>query len=268
MLSPNLKKQFSHLCYSIYPKTITASLIHEDSDLYPFLKKNRLDHYFAFTFDKKNETVKEYTEYKEKISASLKIVKERLKEKQYIVIKTFSCYPHITSDLDIIIKKSDATEKYNDLHLPIAYDISNSISWTNSPEISSNFIWRNIQKYNFDSNQVFIPNPDLDVLIRMGHLPFEQAEMKLGELLHIYAQFDKVNWVLLEKEASDNGWENTFQKTKDLLKTLHAKLFESSDFVDFPYRLSYVLLAQAIIEKKAWKKLWGARYIIRDRLKI
>ena len=268
MLSPNLKKQFSRLCYSIYPKTITASLMQKDRELYPFLKKNRLDHYFALTLDKKNETIKEYDLYKNKISTSLKIVKERLKGKQYLVIKTFSCYPHITSDLDIIIKESIATEKYNNLHLPIAYDISNSISWTNSPEISSNFIWSNILKYNFDNNQFFVPNSDLDVLIRMGHLPFEQAEMRLGELLHIYSQFNKVNWIVLEKEASDNGWKNTFQKTKHLLEMLHTKLFYTSDFVGFPYRLSFTLLTQAVIEKKAWKKIWGARYIIKDRLGV
>ena len=81
MLSPNLKKKLSSLCYSLYPKTITASFIQEDSEFSPFLIKNRLNHYFALTFDKKSAPAKEYEIYKNKISTSLKIVEKKLKGK-------------------------------------------------------------------------------------------------------------------------------------------------------------------------------------------
>lgn len=100
----------------------------------------------------------------------------------------------------------------------------------------------------------------------MAHLPFEQAEIRLGELLHIFKQSKKVHWEILEKEAVLNGWGSTFRRTKALFNSLHERLFKKTDYIHFPYRVSFVSLAQAVIEKKAWNKIWGARYVIKDRL--
>ena len=88
----------------------------------------------------------------------------------------------------------------------------------------------------------------------MGHLPFEQAEMKLGELLHIYVQFDKVNWVLLEKEASDNGWKTRFKKTKHLLKCFIQNYFVLLTLLNFPIGCHILFLRRRLLKKKLGKK--------------
>ncbi len=260
--------KFLKLCYSIYPLEISAKFARIDDGLYSFLGKNRLDHYYAITYKEPESLISEYKTYTHNIAASLKIVKKNLDNIPFIVIKTFSCYPHITSDLDIIVKNKKTAMKFNSLHLPIAYDINDQISWTNSPEISKKFIWNNIDKYSFHGVTFFVPNINLDILIRLGHLPFEQAELRLGEALHIYAQFSKVQWMILEDEAKCNGWIKTFNRTRKLLDRLHNELFKTNSRVNFPYRISYFSLFQAVMEKKAWNKLWGARYVIKDRLQL
>lgn len=265
MLSLNLNKKLAHLCYSIYPKRISASLFENDEGFFHFLAKNRLDHYFAITYKTDKTLIKEYEEYKKKVIASLRILKRNLGKKPFLLIKTFSSYPHTTGDLDFIVKDELTAQKNSNLSFPFAYDISHKISWTNDEEISRDFIWSNTQEYNFYGINVLVPNSNLDVLIRTAHLPFEQAEMRLGELLHIYKQSRKVNWKLLEQEAELNQWGRTFRRTKKFFYALHDRLFKKTDFIHFPYRLSFFQLAEAVIEKKAWKKIWGSRYIIKDR---
>lgn len=269
MLSPKLKDKFDHLTYLIYRKNITADLNLSDEFFFPFLRKNRLDHFFAIKFTANNkELLNEYEDYVDKVYKSLKKLKTYFKTTSFMVIKTFSSYPHITSDIDIITKENLGTLNKKKVKLSFPFDINSKISWTYDEEISHKFIWNNTKYLNFKGMKILVPNPNLDILIRMAHLPFEQGEMRLGELLHIFSQFSYVNWELLEQESLLNNWSKTFNRTRELLNHLYDSLFLNKNKVNFPYHLSYFLLARAVIEKRAWKKILGARYIIKDRLKI
>jgi hypothetical protein len=72
------------------------------------------------------------------------------------------------------------------------------------------------------------------------------------------------------------GWPKTYDRVLILLNSLHNNLYHKPfiskvkliklNHVIFPFRLSYWHLFQAVIEKKAWNKIWGARFIIKDRL--
>lgn len=292
-----LKEKLLELCQKIYPHRMAneaISLGENVGKIIDFAKSNRLASYFALEYhdlfkdDKKlsdvcQKLILEYNGYKEKIKEAIKIVKEVLVEEPFIVIKTFSSYPHLTSDLDIIVKDSRITQKLaerilkNNAKLPIEIDIGDKISWTRAEEVSRRFIWNNSQKYNFDNTDFLIPNPQLDVLIRITHLPFELAEIKLGELLHIYRFASQVNWKILENEAKLMGWPKTFKKMTEILDFLHYSLFQlpfvgkskkirSKQNIQFPFHLPFTLLIQAVIEKKAFGKIYGGRYIIKDRI--
>jgi len=263
MLSANLNQQFISLCYSIYPKKITAPFIYNDEQFFSYLKKNRLDDYFTLKYGQEKQ---EYNQYKKNLISSLKLLKKILGNEPFIVIKTLSSYPHITSDLDVIIKNKIPVSKIKKTNFSLKTDVNNRISWTEDEEISREFVWKNVEEYDFHGIKILVPNPDLDVLIRLAHLPFEQAEIRLGELLHIYRQAKTVNWERLQKEAERNHWLKTFERVRLLLNKLHDGMFNKQRPIRFPYRLSFFLLVQAIIEKKAWRKIWGARYVIKNRL--
>jgi len=72
------------------------------------------------------------------------------------------------------------------------------------------------------------------------------------------------------------GWPRTFRRTVRILAALHESLFNArlhgadasplKGSIHFPYRIPYLVLAGAVLEKRAWNKLWGARYVLKDRL--
>jgi len=258
-----------------------------------FARKNRLLHVLAIDVSKAskinknqirlNGIIGEYDTYFKQVSKSLKIVKKILANKPVLVIKTFSSYPHLTGDVDLLVQDQRTVEIVKDkikklkYIIPITTDINANISWTNSDEISHEYIWKNVYEKNIYGSTVFVPNANLDVLIRLAHMPFELAEIRLGELLHIFHEARHVNWDELRDEAQKMGWPDTFKRVTVLINSIHKYLYDKplvesiqtypfhSPLI-FPLRLSYIQLFHAVLEKKAWKKIWGARYIVKDRL--
>jgi|SRR3989344_5303605 len=287
----DLHKQILQLCQKIYPSHITEDklcLPSSTAKILLFAEKNRLIHFLALEQKATGQnqllqkSAQEYRQYQKDLYLSLDLLSKNLKGKQYLVIKTFSSYPHTTSDLDVLVKNaSDYRQLSTDIQqkhivFPVKTDINLKISWTTGREISDNFVWSNTDTKKFNSLEITVPNPDLDVLIRLAHIPFELAEIRLGELLYIFRQARTVNWLKLKKEAEDNSWKNTYQRMIEIFNNLHHTLYhqpllnnqETKDLgqLYFPVTIPYWILIGAIIEKRAWNKIWGGRYILKDRL--
>ncbi|PIQ73498.1 hypothetical protein COV58_02140 [Candidatus Roizmanbacteria bacterium CG11_big_fil_rev_8_21_14_0_20_36_8] len=284
------QKQIIDLCEKIYPKKITSNSLKipsSDSELIYFAQKNRLIHFLALTYQSDSfysQYAKEFRSYTDAIIKSLQILSRITDLSELLVIKTISSYPHDTSDLDILVKNHQKAEEVKkmiqdkQIHFPFDTDINFKISWTDSEEVSNTYIWSHVKRIEFNGMKIFVPNPELDVLIRVAHMPFELAEVRLGELMHIYNQSKNIRWDELEKEAQDNNWEKTFHHITALLNELHTLLYDEpwhaklqrgkkqNSPLQFPISVPYSILARAVIEKRAWKKLWGARYILKDRL--
>jgi len=294
-------------CSFIYPKkeiiVPSLSLTYNVSDAKKFLVDNRLNHLCAINF--KNDTVQTFGEstykdwinqselYKKNLYHALSLIKDKLKDENWLLIKTISSYPHFTSDIDVLVLDEDLIKVVNDLNSSLKYqrisrgikendivdvllDAQNSISWTGTPDISSKFIWSNTRQ-NFIKDLSFkVPNENLDFLIRLGHIPFELAEFRLGELLHLFSIARKIDFDLLEYEAKLCSWPKSYKRTLNHLNQLHLDIFGisllKSDQVrsgkkrTFPNRVSYFNLALSVVEKRAWQKIVGARYVLRDRI--
>ena len=218
----------------------------------------------------------EYKDYQKRLKDSLIIVKKVLGKEPFLVIKTFSSYPRITSDLDVVVKKKSLLKKIK-IKAPLEIDPHYKISWTNSPEISNNFVWNNIKNYNYQGINLLVPNNQLDTLIRIAHIPFETGEIRQEELLHIFRQSKNIDWKILQKEVRKCGWPKTFKRMINLLNKIHCTLYDQplmgkkcrqklKKILYFPYQLPLFFLAQTVWEKRAFKKILGARYIIKDRL--
>lgn len=213
----------------------------------------------------------------------------------WLLIKTVSGYPHYTSDIDVLVQDKITEERFNKQlvfsrwnreasgslkagFLPIDIDMQSRISWTDSEEMSADFVWKNSVHSDLEGIPFKQPNKLCDTLIRIGHIMFELAEVRLGELLHIYQQSVDLDWSMLEAEATANAWPKTYRYIARLLCAMHVKLFDRplcnlvdpglklTEQIHFPYRIPYHILASAVVEKRAWKKLWGARYLLKDRI--
>lgn len=215
---------------------------------------------------------------------------------KFLLIKTLSSYSHSTSDIDVLVEgdivkdemesyfKENSWYKSNDLTLSsdcgeVELDIQSKVSWTNSDDLSSDFIWSNYIESSFNGVYFLQPNAPADSLLRLGHMPFEQAEVRLGELLHIYSQMRSLDFGAMQEEAKACGWPSTYRSILGLVISMHLTLYGFSPLIKsnevrlahmgkikFPYGLSYGMMARGVFEKKAWGKIWGARYILRDRL--
>ncbi|MBL7197101.1 MAG: hypothetical protein ISS47_03265 [Candidatus Omnitrophica bacterium] len=290
-----LYEKLLELCGKIYsPEGMSIEAIKVRMDLKEiigFAKRNRLAHYLALEYESlfKDDAecvqlyralISEYSDYRRKIKNTIKEIRKILDEESFMVIKTFSSFPHLTSDFDILARDIDTAKRIQaDKTLVIdglPVDINTEISWGGADIASSDFVWSNIQRFNFEGINFLVPNAQLDTIIRIGHMPFETAQIKLGELLHIYKQASLFDWSVLENEAKSMDWPKTFRKMSDILDLLHCALFKTPFFkkritpilpvydIEFPFGLPISILAGGVIEKKAWRKIFGARFLIKD----
>ncbi|MBM3249789.1 MAG: hypothetical protein FJZ09_02950 [Candidatus Omnitrophica bacterium] len=285
----SLRDVLVSLCEKVYcpegARLNTSIFKDSEKGLIDFSRKNRLEHYLALEYPDLNlkEPVSEYESYKDKLVNSLRWLKKLLGDEKFLIIKTFSAFPHLTSDLDVLLKdtkfisrarKEAAKLKKEEF---LAIDISTEVSWGGAHAVSNDFIWKNTRDFRFEGISLLIPDSVLDTLIRLAHIPFELAEIRLGELLHMYKQISLFDHALLREEAERMGWPRTFERVWRIFEALHRSLYKmplaagsKPDKViavpDFPFALPYFLLAQAVVEKRAWGKLAGARFIIKDRI--
>lgn len=286
--------------YDSFPLRIENLPIPASYDLLKkYIEDNRLNYIVEECLDGPHK-IKQWSEekaaYTLTVKAALRLLSSHFDTGSWALIKTISSYPHFTSDIDILFFKKHVAEGF-DLRLSksalgssqggvsgvdfleIEIDPQYKVSWTNSDDVGLDFILKNLTQSNLDGIKYFQPNAMCDALIRIGHMPFEQATIRLGELLHIYASLRSVNVNEMRAEALKCGWLKTFDSTVELLNQIHLDLYgvelsgcgkylaQSNASWKFPYPLPYLLMAQGVFEKKAFKKLWGARYILRDRLR-
>lgn len=276
-----LKQKLLRLCQKIYPLAIKKDAIDWGQEgILAFAQKNRLAHFLYQENKAPFFLYQEYKDYQKRLKNSLKKIKQVLKKRKFMIIKTFSSYPHLTSDIDVLVKDSQG------LSFPILIDQKNllyihmekEMAWRGALAVSDKFIWQNTTKANFNKSSFLTANAKLDCLIRIGHAPFESAHFKLGELLYLYRQLKRVNWQDLKNEARSMGWPKTFKQMEKILNDLHWTLFQkphpkiktppSSSWqkISFPFNLPLWVLIGLVREKRAWIKVWGGRYIIKERL--
>lgn len=251
------------LCKKIYPSTLrTDAIVGFSNDTRLFAIRNRME--------QGKEILKKHRNL---IEINVKALKKYVPFNKFVVIKTFSLYPHTTHDIDVVFKSNTNLVKLKQgldraLSKKNIIDLHEHISWTDSQEISDDFFWSHLESYRFGTTKILVPDTTLDALIRIAHIPFETGSIRFGELLHIYKQLQNADREILRVEAVRCGWPRTFHRMLLALDQIHMILFGKSMSrpIVFPYRIPVSILAGAVIEKRAWKKLWGARHILRERL--
>lgn len=246
------------VCKKIYPLSFRIDVIPQlANDPDQFVRKNRLE-----------PGKQEYEKFIVLVKRNIANLEKYVPKDSFALIKTFSSYPHVTHDIDVVVKKTNLGTLKHTLDERLGaeniIDLHDHVSWTDSPEVSTDFFWNHLAIHKMGC---LVPDETLDALIRIAHIPFETGMIRFGELLHIYRQLKLADPDVLEKEAARCGWPKTFHRMTRVLSQLHEVLFTTgSTSVHFPYRVSLSVLAGAVLEKHAWKKLWGARYILKERL--
>src|SRR3989338_5998126 len=231
-----IKSLLFKTCSRIYPKKLKSKNLYlpkDKSAIINFIRENRIIHALsdwyldAFLDDKVMYYL--FRQFKEESDLFQRQINDAIKQllfqtkKPFAVIKTFSVYPHTASDVDIVTKDENEEKKIKTwlskqrVENTLTTDVSHKVSWTDSEEVSPVFFWKNITKKTIKGQTIIVPNNDLDVLIRLAHIPFELSLIRLGELMHIFQVSKRVDWNRLKNEAKKNGWEQTFVRMTALL---------------------------------------------------
>jgi hypothetical protein len=173
------------LIRKIYPLSIKGSIDFEIK-FELFLKQNRLIHLYAIQNKHLSSYLTEWQTYQNNLKQALTNISKKIGSDNFVVIKTIPDFPQTTSDIDILVFNYKLIKKVSKVPTLLEIDAKDKISWTSTEEISKDFIKNNLKKIKHQGLTILVPNINLDILIRIAHIPFEQAEIRLGELLYIY----------------------------------------------------------------------------------
>ena len=149
--------------------------------------------------------------------------------------------------LKILVFKTLDGQEHHDIDILIAphyppFDVHTEIAWGSFKPISNEFIWSNV----LPQDSYYIPNDNLAGLISIAHAIFETGKLKDIDMINI----NKANYWNMRREAIKMKWDNLFELIYWRKKG----------------NLPLWLLAYGVIFTRQWKKIWGARYILKDRL--
>lgn len=283
-------------CKQIYNKEFVSSPLSWEISLSSqlrFIEKNRLDILVANQIKSSsvseevklwaNNRLSAYRTFRRLLISELNTIASPALMAPILLIKTVSGFPHITSDIDIVVQSphdfSLLQKKVANHTFPLEIDLHHHISWTKKPTISDSFVWSHTKRIRVEKKVVLVPDHALDVLIRIAHTPFEMGEIRLSDLLSIFAQFQAVDVGELENEARRAGWGGVFTRTVRLINSLHVYLYgvrltdkyhptKIPKGISFPHQVHWLLLLYAVVESRSWNKFIGARYVIRDRISL
>jgi hypothetical protein len=162
----------------------------------------------------------------------------------YCLIKALRCYPHINTDVNIVVPKKDFAKiiqayrskgwsdrslfarckeslaergkrklippkgaTYADIHL---YPC---VTWHGVPYLSYEWIAKNTLEITQSGITVITSNEVADLLVNYGHCLFERYNLSLGELYHnqmLRESLGENGRLLARNAAHDNGWGHAF----------------------------------------------------------
>jgi len=158
-----------------------------------------------------------------------------------MVIKSLPEKTH--HDIDILVKPGK----------PI--HIHEEINWSGVRAISNEFMWRHAKTKEYRGEFFYIPDELCDTFLDLAHGLFETGKLSLKTVIGVNVLTGS-EMIELREEAKKMGWVNTYDKIIEII----PHRFE--DDIDIPIWL----LAYGVWETKSFKKLWGARYILWERL--
>ncbi|MEM4468903.1 MAG: nucleotidyltransferase family protein [Candidatus Nezhaarchaeales archaeon] len=163
--------------------------------------------------------------------ASQEVMKKRLYEKclteiieaseqkniEFLVFKSIKPFPYVGDDIDLLLPNeedfkffiellegigyqflgcgpSEATLEKRISGVSIQIDVHRKFSASYFPYLNRDRVWANKVKAKLNGYSVYVPSPEYDVLIVVGHSLIKEFRMKLSEFYHFVFSLPKIDW--------------------------------------------------------------------------
>ena len=273
---------------------------YDESKLFALAKLNRVLFYiltrggmgagiFKSCSKEADIVIKQGRDYLSKFKNTLVNLENILGQGNYVVFKTLYHYPRITNDIDIIVTDFDlAVERLRQegwgskqfLHANIHFTregclklgVHSRIGWGTRAFMDEEIMWQNPQEVSLEGHDVQVPNPEVNLMAILAHIPFEKCYFDLGELLYIYSIAGKTDWNSIHFQAKKHHWLHAFLNTIGLINGLHREIYQKESpiesaievirpvKIELPYEFPFWLAIMAHIEKREWYKLFSSLY--------
>lgn len=272
-------------------------IAHDNGLLYQLIKSNSsicedMDQNLKLAV---NRLLNRHQEYFCRLKKSISEINEILGPDNYLIIKTIYNYPHITKDVDIVVKDlsrsldrflhnghqhtfreppyKQTVRKDGLLHITL----HECVAWGKVVPISVDFLWKDPNKIEFEGLDVQLPSVEVELLTLIAHIPFELLYFKLGDLLYIFKLSKQADWKKIINQAKTNKWVNSLKNVVSIINGLHRSLYNEPSPIEkdipsyivrkpeFPFRCPFTVILGAHVEKKAWEKIFSIKKYIKQR---
>jgi len=236
-----------------------------------------------------NELLNLHKQYFCRLNKSISGINKILGQNTYLVIKTISNYPHITKDIDIVVRDVSGSldsfleEGYRHTFQEppykqtvmknglISMTLHQRVAWGKVVPMNVDFLWENPRKIKFNGLDVQLPSVEADLLTLMAHVPFELLYFRLGDLLYMFKLSKQADWKKIIYQAKTNNWFGTLKNVVSIMNGLHRSMYNEPSPIEnmipsyrnvktvFPFRYPLTLILKAHIEKRAWEKIFSVK---------
>ena len=220
-----------------------------------------------------------------KLSRTVKLIDEFLDE--YLVFKTYKGYPHVTHDVDVIVKDlaksiriltsvgkvnlvnqtdTEAVLKRSDI---LNVHLYRKVAWCAQEFFDDEFTWENPRRITLPSTDisVTIPSVECEFLSIIAHANFEPLWIPLSDLVYLFTLIPKVRWTYVIPQVTKHSWCGAFYRTLSLINYIHEEVYSEpcivveglqlakkskSSRIPLQFTLNHVIAS--FIEKKALVK--------------
>lgn len=228
----------------------------------------------------------------EKFRRGYALAERVLGARDVLLIKTVKAVPYSSGDIDLLVPSLDDAVRrfreagheahveeahkasvYGDDHLEVS--LHGRVAWGDVTVVDEAALWAGARDATMHGVPVRVPPAGGELAIMLAHLPFEQLAVNVPDFLTIMTHAREADLAAVEAQARRHRWGRTLRRTAAWLDGLHRRVEAAPSPLAplgagtppaeavFPARCSFLAVARAHVEKRAWSKVKQVRYFFR-----
>jgi hypothetical protein len=181
----------------------------------------------------------------ERLGKTAELINSCLNE--YLIFKTHKGYPHVTHDVDVIVKdlpKSVETlvrvgkasliewHSIDDTAVLKRKDclrihLYEKVSWCMQKFFDDELAWKDAREVVLAGTKikVMIPSVECEFLSQIAHANFEPLCIPLSDLMYLFTLIPEINWDIVIEQAKKYSWYGTLCRTLSIINYVHEDVY-------------------------------------------